>query len=115
MSDKGPQIRRRETWIVLPGEYEGFSFRVWVNAPGKLWADINSGNEKKAVEALQQVVLEHNGWLDFDSNLYPPADTPEFWQAIPTELAACVLVSTQTEMQKVPNSLAPMSRRSKSG
>lgn len=110
-----PKIQRRERWVELPDEYEGFKFRVWVNAPTKLWTAIGrageGGNEEQVVDALKQIVLEHNGWLDFDGQPYPPANTSEFWEEVPTELAACVIAATQAEQTKLPNSLAPKRRR----
>lgn len=111
----GPQIKRREKWVELPAEYEGFKFRVWVNAPTKLWNDLQSEDDQAALEAMKKLVLEHNGWLDFDGEPYPPAGETKFWEAIPTELAACILVATQTEMQKLPNSIAPPRRRLRRG
>lgn len=111
----GPQVKRREVWVELPAEYEGFRFRVWVNAPSKVWNELTGPDEKQSLEALQQLVLEHNGWLDFDGQPYPPAGEKKFWEEIPTELAACMLVATQVEMQKLPNSIAPQRRRSKRG
>ena len=30
---KGPQIKRREVWLELHEEYEGFKFLAWVTAP----------------------------------------------------------------------------------
>lgn len=114
-NDSGPRIKRRETWVELPAEYEGFKFRVWLNAPARIWNDLGGSNEKLALAAAQQLVLEHNGWLDFDGKPYPPATEPAFWEAIPTELAACILAASQAEMQKLPNSIAPQRRRSKRG
>lgn len=111
----GPQIKRREAWVELPQEYEGFKFRVWLNAPTRLWNDLNNGDEATALESLKQLVLEHNGWLDFEGQPYPPPDTGDFWEQIPTELAACILTAAQTEMQKLPNSMAPQRRRSRRG
>lgn len=111
----GPQIKRRETWVELPSEYEGFKFRVWLNAPTRIWAELTADNEKASLGALQQLVLEHNGWLDFDGQPYPPAEVEKFWEEIPTELAACILIALQAEMQKLPNSIAPQSRRLKRG
>lgn len=111
----GPKIQRREKWVDLPNEYEGFKFRVWVNAPTKLWVAVGKAGEEdgetQAQEALKQIVLEHNGWLDFDGNPFPPATSTEFWEEIPTELAACILAATQAEQSKLPNSLAPKRRR----
>ena len=114
-SGGGPRIKRREAWVELPDDYEGFKFRVWVNAPTRIWNDLNAGTEALALEALQQLVLEHNGWLDFDGEPYSPAGEAAFWEEIPTELAACMLVATQVEMQKLPNSMAPPRRRSRRG
>src|SRR5262245_8672281 len=107
----GPQIKRRETWVSLPSEYEGFKLRVWVNAPTRIWNSLTADNEAEIREAFQQLVLEHNGWLDFDGKPYPPVSEPQFWEEIPTELASCMLVSLQVEMQKLPNSIAPQRRR----
>ncbi len=110
-----PQIKRREAWIKLPDEYEGFEIRAWINAPIRLWNAVESGDGSEMQTALTEIVLEHNGWLDFDGKLYPPANTESFWDEIPTELAACVLRVVQNEVSKLPNSLAPQSRRSRRG
>lgn len=110
-----PQIKRREAWVALPAEYDGFEVKVWLNAPSRLWTALGGGDEADTKEALTTLVMEHNGWLDYDGNEYPPANTPEFWDEIPTELAACVLVAAQAEMQRLPNSMAPVRRRSGRG
>ncbi len=116
MSDKkGPQIKRRLVWVALPDEYEGFEAQIWVNAPTKTWQALGGGDEDAAVEAMQKIMVDHNGWLDFDGEPYPPASDPTLWEEIPTELAACVLAAAQAEIQKLPNSLAPTRRRSKRG
>jgi len=114
---QGPQIRRREAWVELPEEYAGFKFKVWLNAPSRLWVAIGGADndEAGAEGALRQIVLEHNGWRDFDGEVYPQPDKSAFWEDIPTELAACILIATQQEMGKLPNSLAPQRRRSKRG
>lgn len=112
----GPRIMRREKWLELPEEYAGFSFKVWVNAPAKHWAAVgraaqDDGDEAEAREALRHIILEHNGWLDFDGNPYPQPDQDGFWEEIPTELAACMIVAVQVEQTKLPNSLAPKRKR----
>jgi hypothetical protein len=126
----GPQIQRRERWVPLPQEYEGFKFRLWVNAPTKLWnaltaeanvpsgateeekAQIEKASEREKQQALAKIVLEHNGWLDFDGEPYPPAsDAEAFWEAIPQELATTVLIACHVEMSVLPNSLLPKRRR----
>lgn len=113
---QGPQIQRRERWLELPDEYEGFRIKIWLNAPTKLWmALMDSQDEKAAQAAAERLVLEHNGWLDFDGNPYPPPSDAAFWEEIPTELAAAVLALAQVAMQDLPNSLAPTKRRSRRG
>ena len=106
-----PRIQKREKWIDLPAEYAGFKIKVWVNAPSKLWTDIVSQEEAAAQEAATRLVMEHNGWLDFDGEPYPDASDPQFWVEIPTELGACILAAARAEIQKLPNSLAPKRRR----
>lgn len=121
----GPQIKRRETWIDLPDEYDGFRIKVWVNAPSALWRQMSMGDtdespeaqeaaSKLIQEAASKLVLEHNGWLDFEGKPYPPIG-PEFWDEIPTELAATMIAAANAEMMKLPNSLKPNRRRSKRG
>ena len=112
----GPQIQRREKWVDLPEqEYPGFKVQVWVNAPSKLWPMLSSGEEAEAQAAAKQLVIAHNGWLDFEGQPFPPPSETSFWEEIPTELAACILAGIQAEMQKLPNSMAPRRRRSKRG
>lgn len=108
-----PAIKRRTKTVRLPDEYEGFECEIWVNPPARLWTAVTSTEttEVEKIEALGQIVLSHNGWQDFDGNEYPAPNTPEFWEAIPTELAACVLALAQREMMQLPNSIAPRGRR----
>lgn len=133
----GPRLPRRETWVNLPGDYDGFRFKLWVNAPKRLWnavfaaaataedeiqpddtpamvqtkADRLKARADAASAALQQIVLEHNGWLDDQGQPFSPASEPAFWDEIPNELAGLVLASAALEQGKLPNSLAPKKRR----
>ena len=102
---------RREAWVDLPKEYPGFRFKMWVNAPQRLWNDVTGGGDEVGKAALSKIVLEHNGWVDSDGAPYPALPDPEFWEAIPTELLAVMLTMAQLEMMKLPNSLAPKRRR----
>ncbi len=107
----GPRIPRREAWIDLPSEYPGFRLRVWLNAPASAWNDLTSGDEARMQSALVRVVLEHNGWVDFDDVPYPPASDATLWDLLPTELIAVMITAVQNEMQKLPNSMRPQRRR----
>lgn len=113
----GPQVQRREAWVDLPEEYAGFKVQVWVNAPTKLFMALRGEDmtEEQLQETASKLVLAHNGWRDFDGNEYPPPSEEAFWVEIPTELAACVFALLQAESFKLPNSLAPKSRRSRRG
>jgi hypothetical protein len=133
----GPRLPRRETWVNLPGDYSGFRYKVWVNAPKRLWnavfaaaataedevlpddtpaevqtkADRLKARADAASQALQQIVLEHNGWLDDLGAPFSPASEPAFWDEIPNELAGLILATAALEMTRFPNSLAPKKRR----
>lgn len=102
----GPRVQRREAWVDLPKEYEGFKFRMWVNAPGSLWDSVWSGSDELIEKSLLQIMLEHNGWCDFDGKPYPPLSDPDFYKAVPTELVSCMLQVAQNETGKLPKSLA---------
>jgi hypothetical protein len=106
-----PRIARREAWVELPEAYAGFKFKLWVNAPQRLWQDVASGDETRARAALAQIIMEHNGWLDYDGQPFPPASDPALWEAAPTELAALIITAANAEMMRLPNSLAPRKRR----
>ncbi len=107
----GPRIPRREAWIDLPAEYAGFKVRAWVNAPAGVWDAMTSGDEGRMIAALSTVVLEHNGWLDFNGEPYSQPSEPVFWKVIPTELTAVLMTVIQAEMQKLPKSIAAQKRR----
>lgn len=114
-ASSGPRVQRREVWVDLPPEYEGFKFRMWVNAPALVWNEIWSGDNDRIEAGLRKIVLEHNTWCDFDGHPYPPVSDTLFWELVPTELVSCIIVTAQTEIGRLPNSLAPKRRKSKSG
>jgi hypothetical protein len=107
----GPRIPRTLEWLDLPDDYEGFRFRVWVTYPGKLNTELRSGDQDRMRAALGLIVVEHNGWLDQDGNLLPGASDPAFWDALPDELAAAMIVLVTERTSRLPNS---MRRRSPS-
>lgn len=101
----GPRLPRREVWFELPSEYAGFRVKVWVNYPRRFNDDLVTGDSGKIVAVLRQIVLEHNGWCDFDGTPFPTADTAEFWAAIPDELASAVIVLLREQVGKLASSL----------
>lgn len=111
----GPRIKKRVAWVELPDEYEGFKARIWINAPTKYWEQLKSSDEEEALAGMQKIVIEHNGWLDFDGKPYPLADDPALWSEVPTELATIVLTAAQIKATEIPNSMASRNRRSKRG
>jgi len=115
----GPRVRRREVWADLPSEaaesYPDFRMKLWANFKRSLLDEINSGDNDRVSAALCRIVLEHNGWYDEDGQPYPPASTAAFWDAIPTELAALIVIVIQREATRLPNSLLRMSTLSNGG
>ena len=112
----GPRITRRYSWVELPEEYAGFKFKLWVNAPTKLWNQLTEGGDEAEMRAaIRQLIIEHNSWRNFDGEPFPAANSPEFWDEIPTELAALIIVSSQAEIEKLPFSVAATRQRSRRG
>ena len=100
----GPRVKRREVWVELPGpDYEGFRFRLWVNPPARTSLRLLTA---RALDALQEMILEHNDWCDADGEPYPQPSDPQFVMVVPTELLGMVLKLAEQEIQKLPNSLA---------
>lgn len=113
-SAPGLVMPRREIWMDLPEEYPGWKIRVWANCPHRLWAALDNGAGIAVAEfmaACYAVILEHNGWCDEDGNPYPPANTPEFWDEVPNELAALAIVLAKKGPYELPNSLQATRRR----
>jgi len=106
-SPGGPRAPHLEAEVEIP-EYPGHTARVWVNFPQRLLGEVGSGDEPRQRAALSRILLAHNGWCDEDGEPYPPAGAPEFWAAIPTHLAACVMRAIQQRATAAP--LAPSTR-----
>ena len=107
----GPRLPRREVWFDLPDEYAGFRVKVWVNYPRRFNGELATGDSERIVAVLRQIVLEHNGWLDVDGTAFPAASSLEFWDAIPDELAAAVIILMREQVGKLASSLATRSAR----
>lgn len=104
---------RHERWVDVP-EYPAFQVRLWTNYPAETFRDLHSEDEQVFGEAFRQVVLEHNGWPDPDGVPMPPATDPAFWDALPNELAALVVVLARQAPYQLPNSLSRSRTRSAS-
>ena len=104
------RLPRREIWLDVP-EYEAFKIKVWANYPERVRKGLWSDDTAELQAALLEVVREHNGWGDEEGNPYPAAGTAEFWDALPNELAATVIVLARHEAPRVlPFSLASKRR-----
>ena len=101
----GPRIPRRKEWIELPEEYPGFKVLVWTNYPRRLNDELSSGDQDRMRAALLQIVLEHNNWCGEDGQPFPPANEAAFWDVIPDELAASVIVLLTLQVGKLATSL----------
>ncbi len=109
LAPSGPQVRKRLEWTDLPDEaqesYPGFRVRIWANYRRSLTAEIGSGDADRLRAALVQIIVEHNGWLNDEGQPYSPASDPRFWDEIPDELAAVLIVLVRRASTKLPNSL----------
>jgi hypothetical protein len=99
-----PPLRKRYVWADIP-EYEGWKVRLWTNFPTRIFQEIQSGDTARMESVLRAIVVEHNRWRDHDGTPFPPAAAPDFYQAIPTEVVAILLVVIQQEITRLPNSL----------
>lgn len=107
----GPRLPRREVWFELPPEYPEFRVKVWVNYPRRMNDELVTGDPERIVGVLRQIVLEHNGWRDVDGTPFPSPTTAQFWDTIPDELAAAVIVMLREQVGKLASSLVTRSGR----
>lgn len=115
---EGPRIRRR--WVDLliddpVAGYEGFKIKFWVNAPTKLWRQLNSPDIDEALEAGAVLFSEHNGWMDEDGDILPQPDDTNFWERLPQELTNALMTAASLEINKLPNSMIPRNKKSRRG
>ena len=112
VASSGPRMPKRLRWVDLPSvdssgqeAYPEFKVKLWVNYPAALLNEIRSGDHPRVKAALQKIVLEHNGWLNEEGEPFPPTSDEDFWEIIPTELAAIIISHVQTETTRLPNSI----------
>lgn len=100
----GPRVQRREAWLDLPPPYAGFKIRIVATFPSKFFRELDAApTQADQAALLGTVVLEHNGWQDFDGVVYPQPGAREFWDEIPDELAAAVVALLRRERDALPN------------
>lgn len=98
----GPRIPRREVYVDIGEEYPGFRAKLWVNYPRRLIDDLRQTDDlERSKAALGQMVVEHNGWVNYDGTEFPPASEPAFWDAIPDELAGALIALVNREAGKL--------------
>jgi hypothetical protein len=86
---KLPQIFETVDLGTIRPEYAGFTVTLWINYPQRVKQEILSGDESRVTAALGDLVTDHD-LVDFDGEPYP-ASGPEFWQAIPDDLAKVIV------------------------
>lgn len=104
----GPRIPRREVWVDLPEEYPGMKILVWVNAPNRVVAKLDTGDEAQIREGLKELIIAHNGWLNEDgTKALPQINEDSFWddEAIGPELAMVTVATAAQAVRALPNSL----------
>lgn len=106
----GPRAPRILDWVEIP-DYPGFRAKVWVNYPDRLKREAASGDEQRSLAALQQILLDHNGWLDDEGRPYPPASDPAFWDEIGLHLAVRIQRAIQGKVLEAPTSATARSGR----
>lgn len=105
----GPRMPKRTAWVPLPDSYgeAGMELLVWTNyshAVGNALRGLKGTEAFK--EALADVALAHNGWLDEDGEPLPPMDADFWWSdAISDELVGVVLVLLGDVPQRFPKGL----------
>lgn len=107
-----PVMPKHYVWVDVDAEhYPGFRCEVWTNFPQRIRLDLRSNDQARISAAIQQVIRAHNGWCDCDGEPLPDADSPDFLDAVPTELLAFALRAAIDAGTAIPNSLAPTRRR----
>lgn len=83
-TSNGPRANRGIEWIHLPAgedqEYAEHEVRVRLRYPDSIQRELNSGTFERLTGALKRLVLEHNGWIDPESDTDPPAVLPPVQQ-----------------------------------
>lgn len=106
---EGPREPRLEDWVDIVN-CPGLKARLWLNPPHSVRMDLKAEDGAKVQAALRRVVLEHNGWCDTDGSAYPPADDPDFWDALSQPLAVATIVTAWQEVGKPRNFPRPTPR-----
>lgn len=102
--DAPPQVKKTR-WVAIP-EYEGWAIRMWTNFPTRVFVDMGEAKTSEDMAAiLGKVLLEHNNWKDDEGMPYPPPSEAGFYEQLPPELLAILMVVVKEEAVRLPNSL----------
>lgn len=61
--------------------------------------------QKDRIDALCKIVTAHNGWR-VGADVLPQPSDPAFWEQIPDELTAAIILLLRKEMNKLPSGVA---------
>jgi hypothetical protein len=87
----GFRLKKDERWVNLSPPYDGARMRMWVNFPLGKYFDLRSSDPTISMPAFREIVLEHDGWEDFDGNALPPVTDEEFVPKLPQGLLNAIL------------------------
>jgi hypothetical protein len=122
----GPRTPRRHQWLHIGEEgtdYAEHQVLARIRYPDTLNAEFGSGDMERVKKALRTIVLEHNNWVDPESEednprVYPPAQgegSDGFWAALAQEEILLILRAIGAERKKVLSGLLTTSDASASG
>lgn len=104
VSISGPRAPRRLQWIPLAadGDYAGHQVYARIRYPDTLNVKFSSGDFEQIKSALREVVLEHNGWIDPDTEEPLPAASEDgFWASLAQEEVLLMLRAVGAARKKV--------------
>ncbi|SRR6266702_480083 len=104
----GPRAPKRVEWVHLAedGDYAEHQVKARIRYPDTLNTEFSSGDFEKIKKALRQIVLEHNGWIDPDTDEpMPPATEDGFWDLLAQEEVLLCLRAVGAARKKVLSSL----------
>jgi hypothetical protein len=77
----------------------------------RVWLEGIDEAKQRRLSALRRLVVRHNAWCDENGQSYSPAGTDAFWEEIPDELAAAIMILLRQQASKLPSSMMRAGRR----